>query len=80
MEAIMDQEFKKIGKRIKIIRIERGITQTNLAKALGISQTNMSNIECGRVSVTVQNLFKLHEILECTMAEFFKDIDNPTKL
>ena len=32
----MDQEFKKIGKRIKIIRIEKGITQTNLAKELGI--------------------------------------------
>ena len=76
----MEQEFKKIGKRIKIIRIERGITQTNLAKELGISQTNMSNIECGRVSVTVQNLFKLHEILHCTMAEFFKDIDNPVNL
>ena len=76
----MDQEFKKIGKRIKIIRIEKGITQTNLAKELGISQTNMSNIECGRVSVTVQNLLKLHELLHCTMAEFFKDIDNPTGL
>lgn len=76
----MDQDFKKIGKRIKIIRIERGITQTNLAKELGISQTNMSNIECGRVSVTVQNLLKLHEILRCSMADFFKDIDNPANV
>lgn len=76
----MDSEFKKIGRRIKIIRIERGITQTTLAKELGISQTNMSNIECGRVSVTVQNLFKLHEILQCPMAEFFRDIDNPNSL
>lgn len=75
----MNDEFKKIGKRIKIIRIERGVTQTALAKELGISQTNMSNIECGRVSVTVQNLLKLHEILHCQMAEFFKDIDNPAQ-
>lgn len=73
----MNEEFKKIGKRIKIIRIERSITQTALAKELGISQTNMSNIECGRVSVTVQNLLKLHEILKCSMADFFKDIDQP---
>lgn len=76
----MNEEFKKIGRRIKIIRIERGINQTSLAKELGISQTNMSNIECGRVSVTIQNLLKLHELLHCTMAEFFKDIDNPTGL
>lgn len=75
----MSDEFKKIGKRIKIIRIERGVTQTALAKELGISQTNMSNIECGRVSVTVQNLLKLHDILRCQMADFFKDIDAPTK-
>lgn len=76
----MNEEFKKIGKRIKIIRIERGVTQTALAKELGISQTNMSNIECGRVSVTVQNLLKLHEILKCSMADFFKDIDSPSKM
>jgi len=76
----LDQDFKKIGKRIKIIRIERGITQTNLAKELGISQTNMSNIECGRISVTVQNLLKMHDILHCTMADFFKDIDNNAKM
>lgn len=75
----MNDEFKKIGKRIKIIRIERGVTQTALAKELGISQTNMSNIECGRVSVTVQNLLKLHEILHCQMSDFFKDIDAPVK-
>lgn len=75
----MNEEFKKIGKRIKIIRIERGVTQTALAKELGISQTNMSNIECGRVSVTVQNLLKLHDILKCTMADFFKDIDASAK-
>lgn len=71
----MGQENKIIGKRIKIIRIERGFSQTTLASELGVSQTNMSNIECGRIAVTVQNLLKLHDILKCSMADFFIDID-----
>jgi len=73
----MNKEFKLIGKRIKIIRIERGFTQTELAKQLGVSQTNMSNIECGRVAVTMQNLLKIRDLLHCFMADFFVDIDTP---
>ncbi len=73
----MEQVNKIIGKRIKIIRIEKGYSQTALATELGVSQTNMSNIECGRIAVTVQNLLKLHDILGCSMASFFIDIDKP---
>jgi len=69
------ENFKIIGRRIKILRIEKGITQTALAKELDISQTNMSNIECGRVSITIQNLLKIKDIFGCKMADFFVDID-----
>ena len=51
------------------------MTQTGLAKEMGISQTHLCNIECGRVPVTLPNLLKLHSLLECDMASFFVDLD-----
>ena len=42
---------------------------------MGISQTHLCNIECGRVPVTLPNLLKLHKLLACDMASFFVDLD-----
>lgn len=39
----------RIGETIKIKRIQKRITQTDLAKKLEISQTHLSNAENGRV-------------------------------
>lgn len=47
----VEPNFVKIGQNIKIMRIRKGVTQSELAKKLGISQTHMSNLEHGRVSV-----------------------------
>ena len=66
---------KVIGTRIKMLRFAKHMQQTELAKRMGISQTHMSNIESGRHNVTVENLYKRHEILECSMSSFFVDID-----
>ena len=66
---------KIIGTRIKMLRFAKHMQQTELAKRMGISQTHMSNIESGRNNVTVDNLYKLHEILGCSMSSFFVDID-----
>ena len=66
---------KIIGTRIKMLRFAKHMQQTELAKRIGISQTHMSNIESGRNNVTVDNLYKLHEILGCSMSSFFVDID-----
>lgn len=73
---VKSNEFKIIGKRIKILRIEKGVSQIDLAKQLDLSQTNVSNIECGRIAVTVSNLFKIRNVLGCSMGDFFVDIDN----
>ena len=49
----VEPNFVKIGQNIKIMRIRKGVTQSELAKKLGISQTHMSNLEHGRVSVNL---------------------------
>lgn len=48
-----------IGRKIKILRIQNGITQSELAKILNISSAHMSNIEGGRVTISLKLLLKL---------------------
>ena len=72
----MEENFKTLGRRVKYMRMDKGISQTNMAEMLGLSQTNLSNMESGRTTITTQNLFKMRDILECNMADFFIDFDN----
>ena len=69
------EKLERIGKKIKLIRIAKGIRQAEAAKAIGVSQAHLSNIERGRNSVTLDLLFKLSELLECSVSEFFSDVD-----
>jgi len=72
----MRKEFSIIGNRIKALRVGCGMRQSELAKKIGMSQTNLSNVESGRTAVTVQVLLKIHDVLGCKMRDFFTDFDN----
>lgn len=58
---IMDYEDtkKKIGTRIKKLREKNHETQLELAKAIHVTQDNISKIETGKVSLTLENLFSI---------------------
>ena len=73
MELIEKQ--KAVGLKIKMLRTQKRIKQQDLASKLQISQAYLSNIENGRNAITLENLFKLQEILGCQMADFFAEID-----
>lgn len=67
----MTEEYNRlIGKRVKMQRISAKVSQTELAKELGVTQTHLSNIENGRAGLTIPNLIKLHQILECLSVLF----------
>ena len=71
---IMD-ELKVLSRRVKMIRLAQGVSQTKMAEEIGVSQTNLSNMESGRTAITTQNLFKIQKVLGCKMADFFVDFD-----
>lgn len=54
-----------MGKKIKVMRIKRGLTQKQLAELLGVKQQNVSDWERSLRSPSVKNLKKLSEILNC---------------
>jgi len=59
----------KVGERIRAIRRERGITQSELAQLLDTHFTSISQIERGLRGVTVQQLVKLANALHVTPNE-----------
>ncbi|WP_374543346.1 helix-turn-helix domain-containing protein [Flavobacterium sp.] len=63
--------LKKVGKRIKEVRLQKGISQADLVgKMQGeIDPTNISRIESGRTNPTVFTLFRIAEALGVPLNE-----------
>ena len=54
------------GKRIKSLRIEKGWSQNDLGKKLGLDQGTISKMECGENDPTAKTLIMLKEIFDVT--------------
>ncbi|HEX6258207.1 MAG TPA: UDP-N-acetylglucosamine 1-carboxyvinyltransferase [Candidatus Saccharimonadales bacterium] len=60
----MDQDYKqKIGKLIQKNRIERGLTQLEMAKALKTSQSAINRIESGGQNLSMEMLARISDVL-----------------
>ncbi|MCB9805585.1 helix-turn-helix transcriptional regulator [Candidatus Nomurabacteria bacterium] len=55
----MTKESKKLGENFKKFRIEKGLSQSDVADSLGISRGFISNIESGKKNPTLITLTKL---------------------
>ena len=72
---------EELGKKIKRMRINRGLTQEQLSEAVDISQRTLSGIEIGENFVTAETLDKLIKALNTTTEELFatshlRDVDD----
>ena len=59
----MKEQLQNIGKRLKQARLARGMTQTQLSEAAGISPSFLSNLERGCQAMNVETLISLLDIL-----------------
>ena len=75
-EVIVSERAKRVGERIKAMCMQRCMSQSEVAKMIGISQAHLSNIECGRSNITLENLFGLQDTFKVRMADFFEEIDS----
>jgi hypothetical protein len=61
-----------IGSRLRRLRKERHLSQTELARQIGIQQSDLSRMEKGEYRVSLENLFKILSVLELDVTEFFQ--------
>ena len=59
----MELDYKAIGKRIKIARIKKNLTQETVADRIGVTPQHVSNIETGNTSVSLTTLVAIANTL-----------------
>lgn len=69
----MTLDYKAIGKRIKIARINADMTQERLSDLLGISPSHMSNIETGTTRVSLTTIVKIANTLSVSLDDLLCD-------
>ena len=63
---------KKLGNRIKCLRLQRGLSQEQLAEAIDIATTSLSYVETGRGFMTLATLERLANVLNVDLYEIFQ--------
>ena len=62
----------EIGKKLKTLREERGLTQIELSKLSGVSERSIRNYEKDDASITISVLEKIAEALKVDISYFFE--------
>lgn len=66
-------EVATIGQRLRRLRKREGLTQSDLARQIGIQQSDLSRMEKGEYRVSLDNLFRILAVFGLGIAEFFED-------
>jgi transcriptional regulator with XRE-family HTH domain len=61
---------------IKRIRIDKRLSQTDMAEKLGIAQNNYGRIERGLTELSVDRVYKIAEILEVSVLNILGEVGN----
>lgn len=68
----MKNEAEKLGRNLKRIRTEKGISQVDIARSLGVSRGFVSNLENGKTNPTLATITKLANAIGVTTDELLK--------
>ena len=72
----VDGWLRALGKRVRILRLTRELTQDELAAASGMSRSFISLLEKGAHGVDVVRLLRLAAALDVSLAELL-DLSDP---
>lgn len=71
MSESIAKRLKKIGTKIKHLRIDHDLSQEKLAEHVDMSREHLSCLECGKYSIHVSNLYKIADFFEVDIKYFF---------
>ena len=69
------RQVQLVGPKIRQLRKERKLTQTELASRIGIQQSDLSRMEKGEYRVSLDTLFKILAVFDVSISEFFDDVN-----
>ena len=62
-------DYASIGQKVKQIRLNKGVTQEQLAEAVGVGVTHISHLETGSGTVSLKVFLAIVNYLECSADE-----------
>ena len=62
-------DYRDIGRRIRAVRMEKGMTQAQLAEAAGVGVTHISHVETGNGIPSLQTFLDIVNALNCSADE-----------
>lgn len=69
--------YYTIGQNIKKFRIKKGLKQHELAESLFLSNSFIAKLESvTRQTISIDTLEQIAKVLDCDIADFFKELDN----
>lgn len=68
------RQVQLVGPKIRQLRKERKLTQTDLASRIDIQQSDLSRMEKGEYRVSLDTLFKILAEFNVSISEFFDDV------
>ena len=71
--SMSKKDLQKFGKKLKFLRIDKGLTQLELAEILNMSPNFIGMIERGERNTTVENVFKISRALKVKPSSLFED-------
>jgi transcriptional regulator with XRE-family HTH domain/KaiC/GvpD/RAD55 family RecA-like ATPase len=66
-------EWFDLGKRLKEFRTKRGLSQTELAKLIGVTPSTISQVESSLIYPSLPALLKMAEVLAVELSSFFTE-------
>jgi transcriptional regulator with XRE-family HTH domain len=77
MSSQSPRKIQLVGSRIRELRKGRHLTQTELSEKIGIAQSDLSRMEQGEYKVGLDTLFKVLQVFDLKMGEFFGETEAP---
>ena len=68
----MKSEAKRLGENLKRIREQKGISQVDISKSLGVSRGFVSNVENGKTNPTLATITKLAKAVGVSAGELLQ--------
>ena len=74
LNKYLGMDAKRLGKKIKLARVEHDMTQEDLAKAIGALQKSISRYETGVSAPSIETLEKIAKLLKKPFGYFLDEI------
>lgn len=68
------RQARFVGQKVRRIRKAKNLTQMELANRIGVQQSDLSRMEKGEYRVSLDTLFRILQVFEMTMGDFFGEV------